>query len=248
MIKATNSQQEDVMPDGSLRYLRGTHTAERVPLVSVSPFQLQTSTSPFWSLVFVCERLLAGAALVLLAPLLLAILVEVRRRSDRPPLVAHRRVGFGGRDIWILKIRTMWPQASRTSLSGWIEALGASQVPRSKSVPDPRVTNAFAAFLRRHSIDEWPQLWQICKGNLTLIGPRPLTGTEWEQHYGASSERLLRTKPGLVGLWQVRGRDRLSYRQRCKLDFFLIDHWSMRMYLYILSAAIRTVFTGKDAS
>lgn len=206
------------------------------------------SISPFWTSVRMSERLLAGAALLLVAPVLLPILAVVRLRSKRPPLVAHKRVGLGGRELWVLKIRTMWPKNGGERRHGWVEALDASQVPRSKSVRDQRVTSPFAAFLRRHSIDEWPQLWQIWTGELALIGPRPLTHAELVQHYGAASERLLRSKPGLVGLWQVRGRDRLSYRQRRKLDFFLLDNWSLRMYLYVLFAAACAVLSGRNAS
>ena len=215
------------------------------PLWRTSP---SPGTSPLWAFVRMCERLLAGAALVLVAPVLLVILAVVRLRSRRPPLVAHKRVGLGGRELWVLKIRTMWPTGTGDKRSGWVEALRASQVPPSKSVRDERVTSPFAAFLRRHSIDEWPQLWQICTGELALIGPRPLTQAELTQHYGAASERLLRSKPGLAGLWQVRGRDRLNYRQRRKLDFFLLNNWSIRMYLYVLFAAARAVLSGRNAS
>jgi lipopolysaccharide/colanic/teichoic acid biosynthesis glycosyltransferase len=194
------------------------------------------------------ETLLAAVGLAAAAPVLLATLAIVWVRSKQPPLVAHKRVGLFGRDLWVLKIRTMWPANGGPWSHGFIERISTSHVPLSKLEPDSRVTSTFAAFLRQHSIDEWPQLWQVCTGELALIGPRPVTHREFAQHYGASSVRLLWSKPGLVGLWEVRGRNRFTYRQRRRLDFFLIDNWSVRMYVYILFAALGAVISGENAS
>jgi exopolysaccharide production protein ExoY len=121
-------------------------------------------------------------------------------------------------------------------------------VPNCKLRPDPRITSGFAALCRRYSIDEWPQLWQIVTGTLALVGPRPLTAAELRKHYGSASLRIAQFKPGLVGLWQVRGRNQLTYRERRKLDLFMLDNWSLRLYIWILLASIPAVLSGRNAS
>ena len=202
-----------------------------------------------WTGVRAAERVIAGITLVVLSPALLAIVVVVALLSRRPPIVAHRRVGFRGRDIWIFKIRTMWdrerglgaPRQVIEYLPGW------GLVPDSKLQPDPRVTSSFASLCRRYSIDEWPQLLQIVSGTLALIGPRPLTAAELKKHYGSASLRLAQVKPGLVGLWQVRGRNRLTYRERRQLDLFMLENWSLRLYIWILFASIPAVLSGRNA-
>jgi exopolysaccharide production protein ExoY len=195
------------------------------------------------------ERLSAGAILLVVSPALLFVVAAVALLSKRPPLVTHRRVGLRGREIRILKIRSMW-NADEVSGNWWhlIEHLPASSsVPDSKQDRDPRVTSAFASFCRKYSIDEWPQLWQVVTGTLALVGPRPLTQLELSRHYGGACTRLAAVKPGLIGLWQVRGRSRLTYPQRLELDLFMLDNWSVRLYIQILLASIPAVLSGRDA-
>jgi lipopolysaccharide/colanic/teichoic acid biosynthesis glycosyltransferase len=168
--------------------------------------------------------------------------------SRRSPLITHRRVGHGGRDIWVLKLRTMWPSAKRACrFSPFIEPVSSEPAADVKSELDPRVTSRFAAFCRRHSIDEYPQLWQVIRGEMTLVGPRPLTAEEIETYYGDKAIEFLSVKPGLTGLWQVRGRSRLKHAQRTRLDLFMIRRWSLPLYLMILAATVPSVLTGKDA-
>jgi lipopolysaccharide/colanic/teichoic acid biosynthesis glycosyltransferase len=85
------------------------------------------------------------------------------------------------------------------------------------------------------------------QGDLSLVGPRPVTAAELAEHYGAEAEEVLRVTPGLTGLWQIKGRDSLSYRRRRRLDLFLVRNWSFRLYLAILWATIPKVITGQDA-
>lgn len=146
------------------------------------------------------------------------------------------------------KIRTMWTKGQAGSPPALVEFLSDAPVPSMKAVRDPRITSPFASFLRKYSIDELPQLWQVVLGQLALVGPRPLTEEEIARHYGAAmAQRLLAVKPGLTGLWQVNGRNRLSYEQRKSLDQFLLSHWSIPLYLRILYATVFCVLTGKDA-
>lgn len=116
-----------------------------------------------------------------------------------------------------------------------------------KSFRDPRVRNAFAAFCRHFSIDELPQLWQVVVGDMALVGPRPLTYFELELHYGPYAAEVLTRKPGVSGLWQVRGRSQLSYRQRRRLDLFLVRRWSTGLYFRILGNTASAVLSGRGA-
>jgi lipopolysaccharide/colanic/teichoic acid biosynthesis glycosyltransferase len=130
-----------------------------------------------------------------------------------------------------------------------VEPLTASD---SSLIPPPElkrtgVSSRFAAWCRRYSIDELPQLWNVVRGEMGLVGPRPITRSELDRYYGSAAWRVLSVKPGVSGLWQVRGRSRLSYRQRRRLDLFLVMHWSVPLYLKILALTIPKVLTGKDA-
>ena len=191
------------------------------------------------------ERLIALTAGVFLFPFLLAIAAATAILSRRPPLVAHRRVGRHGVPFWMLKFRTMWN--AEPGQPGFIERLGETHVPEYKTGGDPRVTSRFAAFCRRHSIDELPQLWHVIRGEMSFVGPRPVTAAEWDMHYGAASSEILELKPGLSGLWQTRGRNRLTYRQRRRLDLFLARHYCLLLYLRIVGSTIPRVLAGRDA-
>jgi exopolysaccharide production protein ExoY len=195
------------------------------------------------------ERLVAAAVFVLLLPFLAALAIVTALLSGRAPLVAHRRLGRNGVPFWMLKFRTMWSAGRRVSggSQGLIERLVEDRVPEVKMGRDPRVTSAFAAFCRRHSIDELPQLWHVVQGEMSLVGPRPVTPAEWAKYYGSSAEEVLRLKPGLSGLWQTLGRNRLTYRQRRRLDIFLARHYCLFMYLRILGNTVPRVLAGRDA-
>jgi exopolysaccharide production protein ExoY len=192
------------------------------------------------------ERLIALVAVIFLFPFLAAIAITVFLLSRRAPLVAHRRLGRFGSPFWMLKFRTMW-RSERSSSVALIERLAEPTVPPTKLGLDPRVTSPFAAFCRRYSIDELPQLWHVVTGEMSLVGPRPVTAIEWDTHYGAASAEVLRLKPGLSGLWQTRGRNRLTYRQRRRLDVFLARHYCLLLYLRILGSTVPRVIAGRDA-
>jgi lipopolysaccharide/colanic/teichoic acid biosynthesis glycosyltransferase len=192
------------------------------------------------------ERAVALVALMAMLPALAMIAAAVWILSGAAPLVAHRRVGRFGRLFWMLKFRTMW-DGRRGGARGWIEKLPAPLVPESKVGGDPRVTSALARFCRKHSIDELPQLWHVVTGEMSLVGPRPVTAPEWRKYYGDQAEEVLRIRPGLSGLWQTRGRNRLTYRQRRRLDLFLARHYCLLLYLRILGSTLPRVIAGRDA-
>jgi lipopolysaccharide/colanic/teichoic acid biosynthesis glycosyltransferase len=202
----------------------------------------------FWKIVGILERFVACTLLILAFPILVFAAVTIMILSHRSPLIMHRRVGHRGRDIWVLKLRTMWPAArDGHRFSPFIEPVSGEPAADVKSELDPRVTSRFAAFCRKHSIDEYPQLWQVIKGEIALVGPRPLTAEEIQTYYGKAATEFLSVKPGLTGLWQVKGRSRLKRVQRTRLDLFMIRRWSFPLYAMILAATIPSVLTGKDA-
>jgi exopolysaccharide production protein ExoY len=194
------------------------------------------------------ERAAAGVALAVAAPGLLAVLGIVRALSGRAPLVAHLRVGQFGKPLWVLKVRTMWTVRDAEGAGrGWIEYLRDPALPQTKAGLDPRVTSRFAAFCRRHSIDELPQLLHVAAGTMSWVGPRPMTRAELEQHYADVQLELLSVPPGLTGLWQVMGRNRLSYEQRRRLDLFLVEKLGWRLRTLVLVRTVKEVLLPRYA-
>ena len=117
----------------------------------------------------------------------------------------------------MLKLRTMWDTdkepggpAHPGSFPARVEYIEDGEGPELKQPGDSRVTNWFARFCRKHSIDEMPQLWHVIRGEMSLVGPRPVTDAEIQRHYGTEADEVLQVKPGLAGLWQISGRNRLS--------------------------------------
>jgi exopolysaccharide production protein ExoY len=204
----------------------------------------------FWRMVDVCERLFAFFLFAALLPLLFVSALIVAVLSGRAPFIAHRRVGRYGSEIWVVKLRTMWDRRTTPTIERTLfERISDSPVgqPFVKTCRDPRIASSYAAFLRRYSIDELPQLWQVVCGQLALVGPRPITQSEIDEYYGRDSATLLSRKPGVTGLWQVFGRSRLSYPQRRRLDLFMLQKWSLSLYLLILARTIHRAPLGKDA-
>ena len=146
----------------------------------------------------------------------------------------------------MLKFRTMWESRQACSPFFAIESVSGI-VPDSKGGGDSRVTSRFAAFCRRYSLDELPQLYHVARGEMSLVGPRPLTMIELMTYYGPSAWEVLGIRPGLTGLWQVHGRNRLTYAQRRRLDLLLVRRASAGLYLWILSRSISKVLGGADA-
>jgi lipopolysaccharide/colanic/teichoic acid biosynthesis glycosyltransferase len=195
------------------------------------------------------ERLLAGGLLIALLPALAVVLFTVAVTSRRSPFIAHRRVGRYGQDFWMLKIRTMWDRTQPPSAKAacWIEYLGDTHVPTFKGARDPRVTSRLAVFIRRFSVDELPQLVHVLSGRMRLVGPRPVTRQEWNEYYGASAAEVLSVSPGMTGLWQVMGRNRLTYPQRRRLDLFYVRHRTAQLDLLLLARTPVRVLSGRDA-
>jgi lipopolysaccharide/colanic/teichoic acid biosynthesis glycosyltransferase len=180
-----------------------------------------------WTLVAAGERVCAFALLLILAPMLAVTGLIIWLLSRRAPLVAHARVGRNGKEFWVLKLRTMWGGSTvhwcpKSYLIERLFAAGAREV---KSARDPRVTSTFAAFCRKYSIDELPQLYHVLRGEMSFVGPRPLTRDELSQYYGPAA-REASPQARLDRPLASQGRSRLNYRQRRRLDLFLVRNWS----------------------
>lgn len=196
----------------------------------------------------VCERLASAVLLLATVPLVAGVALVLSLLSRRSPLIAHRRVGWQGEALWMLKLRTMWERSAGPSPNlGWIEYVDDDRGPELKSLADRRVTSGFARFCRRHSIDELPQLWHVIRGEMSLVGPRPMTQRELDRYYGPVAQEILQVKPGLAGLWQVSGRNRLTYVERRELDLQLVRGRSAKLYLRILLRIVPEVWSGSSA-
>jgi exopolysaccharide production protein ExoY len=199
-----------------------------------------------WNLIRPLERVASLALLVALSPGMLLAAIAISVLSRRSPLVAHLRIGQFGAPFWTLKFRTMWGKAAGVGRAGFIEYIVDECGPKYKRSADPRVSSAFARFCRQFSIDELPQLVHVLRGEMSLVGPRPLTEGELRKHYGTDAAETLLVKPGITGLWQVAGRSRLSIERRRELDLFLVRNRSARLYFTILMYTIPAVLKGKD--
>jgi exopolysaccharide production protein ExoY len=199
-----------------------------------------------WKAIEIGERVTAVVLLAVVSPILAFAALTIAFLSGRSPFIAHRRVGLRGKTLWVIKLRTMWRNGdSRGAL--WVERISPRLKPSAPSFKGNLVSGRFAAFCRRYSIDELPQLWHVARGEMALIGPRPITQSELDEFYGLESAIVLSSKPGLSGLWQVSGRSRLRYPQRRRLDVFMVRNWSFRLYFRILLRTIPSVLGGRDA-
>ena len=200
----------------------------------------------------------ASLGLVLTAPLMLLVAIWVKLDSPGPVLFRQERIGTGGRRFRVWKFRTMRhgaPDTAHRELIGQLlngrESEAAHRAnggkPVYKLVNDERVT-AFGRFLRRTSLDELPQLFNVLRGEMSLVGPRPPLPYEFQAYDHWQFDRL-RVKPGITGLWQVSGRNRLTYRQMCELDVEYVRRWSLWLDFLILVKTIPVVVfnSGKAA-
>jgi lipopolysaccharide/colanic/teichoic acid biosynthesis glycosyltransferase len=187
-----------------------------------------------------CERALAVPLTVVAAPVLLLVAIAVFVDSGRPVLYRQQRIGYRGRAFEILKFRTMVADADShlTNLRSRNEHDGALF----KIRKDPRVTR-LGRWLRKYSLDELPQLFNVLKGDMVLIGPRPCRPQEMERFGPAESRRFL-AHPGMTGLWQVSGRSDLPWEDAVHSDLYYVENWSPLLDLMILCRTVRVVLAG----
>lgn len=194
----------------------------------------------------VLDLMLAFAALPFALPLIAAACLLVRRDGSHA-LFSHIRVGKNGRHFKCWKIRSMVPDAERRlrrHLS--TNAQAAAEWDRDhKLTNDPRITR-FGAFLRKSSIDELPQLWNVIRGDMSIVGPRPIVDEELDK-YGVYKSGYLAMKPGITGLWQVSGRNDVSYETRVQLDMKYFALMTVFLDMKIIARTAQAVLmrTGK---
>jgi exopolysaccharide production protein ExoY len=194
------------------------------------------------------ERAAGATMLIVASPVIAAAAVAVAALARRSPFIAHQRVGEGGKLLWMWKLRTMWTrQAPDPSEQGWVEYIVAEPPCGLKNPADHRVTSRFAKFMRRHSIDELPQLWHVARGEMSLVGPRPLTRAEVVRYYGTRAAELLSVKPGMTGIWQTQGRSAVDFPERAAMDLELVKGLTGRTYFLILLRTMPVMFRGKGA-
>ncbi|MER5636122.1 sugar transferase [Kitasatospora sp. NPDC002227] len=192
----------------------------------------------------IVDRVLAAFGLMLLTPLLLVLAALVRASSPGPAFFQQRRVGLDGEPFTMLKFRTMLHNAE--SLRSELAELNLNtDGPLFKMRQDPRTT-AVGRFLRRYSLDELPQLFNVLAGHMSLVGPRPPLPEE-TLDYDEETRRRLLVKPGLTGLWQVSGRSDLPWHEAVRLDLSYVDNWSHTMDALILLRTTGAVARGKGA-
>ena len=189
------------------------------------------------------DVVLASIVLFVLSPLLILVALLVKRDSPGPVLFRQERVGQDGIPFMVLKFRTMVTNAEELLAELAAENEGAG--PLFKMKGDPRVTK-IGAFLRKTSLDEFPQLWNVIRGEMSLVGPRPALRaemTDWDNELYAR----LRVKPGITGMWQVSGRSGTTFEEYTRLDLYYVDNWSLVVDLAILAKTVPAILKSDGA-
>lgn len=189
------------------------------------------------------DILLGIVGIAITGPIMLICAILIKLTTPGPILFRQRRSGLNGREFLMFKFRTMEPDAERKQAN--LAHLNESSGPVFKIKHDPRVTWV-GRFLRRWSLDELPQLFNVVRGDMAIVGPRPPIPAEVVK-YDRWQRRRLSMRPGLTCIWQIKGRHRIGFQEWMHLDLFYIDHWSLRLDFLILCRTISTVLSGSGA-
>jgi len=230
------------------------HTLEGFPLIGVPPARLWRSSL---SAKRTLDVVLSGIGLLVLAPVFAAIALRIKLESSGPVFYRHERVGMHGRPFHLFKFRTMYLEHCVGEAYGGAAAVGELQrllqdpaareefERTQKLVNDPRVTG-FGRFLRRRSLDELPQLLNVLRGDMSLVGPRPVTEAELDRYFN-QVVTLLSFRPGVTGYWQINGRSRTVYEERVRLDIAYVRGWSLALDFAILGKTLWALGKGDGA-
>jgi Undecaprenyl-phosphate galactose phosphotransferase WbaP len=193
------------------------------------------------------DILASGALLILTLPFMALITFLIRLESPGDVFFGHRRIGHGGRKFKMWKFRSMYVNGAEILRKYLAEHPEEEAYWREnmKLRNDPRIT-PLGAILRKTSLDELPQLWNVLRGEMSLVGPRPIVNEEVTK-YGERFGLYCRVLPGLTGLWQVSGRSTTTYERRVELDTYYVRNWSPWLDIYLLARTLRTVLMGDGA-
>jgi len=189
------------------------------------------------------DRVVALVSLILLSPVIVGLALAVRLDSRGPAFFQQTRVGRNGRTFRMVKLRSMHVNADDMIADLRDSNEGAGVLFKMKD--DPRITRV-GSLLRRTSLDELPQLFNVLAGSMSLVGPRPPLPDEVAQ-YGDDVHRRLLVKPGMTGLWQVSGRSDLDWDESVRLDLYYVENWSFLMDVTIISQTFRAVIAARGA-
>jgi len=223
------------------------HMVGELPVVRVRP---QRSGAMAQAAKRVTDLALAAALLVAFSPIMALVALLIACDDGRPIIYRQRRIGRAGREFEIWKFRTMVRDADdqgMRAIAGLIDGdlAVADAVAALKPEADPRLTRV-GALLRRTSVDELPQLWNVVRGDMSLVGPRPLREFEVEALHAWQLVRQ-NVRPGMTGLWQVLGRSSIPWDQRMQLDYTYVRHWSPVADLRILALTLPAVLRRHGA-
>ncbi len=246
-------QHEEQSPASRAGALQGLYTYTETVEASASTERRRSSAEdlPSRLIRYRAKRIVDITLILLSLPVTLPILgllsLIVMLSTPGPVFYSHRRIGRNGAFFSMWKFRTMCENSAQV-LDEYLARHPQARAEWSRTHKlryDPRVTG-IGRFLRRYSLDELPQLWNVMAGKMTLVGPRPIVAAEVEK-YGDGFRYYRRVKPGLTGLWQVSGRSQLTYPQRVQLDCDYVERWSMRRDFVILLRTFLSVVNQDGA-
>lgn len=190
---------------------------------------------------WVFDKVFAFSALLFLAPFILVIVIVILIEDGRPVFFRHKRVGKDGKPFHCLKFRTMYRDAPEqlARILATDPVARAEWEANQKLSDDPRIT-CVGEFFRKTSLDELPQFWNVLRGEMSVVGPRPIVEDE-ARHYGEHYADYLSVKPGITGLWQVNGRSNTTYPERVAMDCDYVRRRSLKLDLQIILQTVRAV-------
>ena len=236
----TNLAREEVV-DVVDNVIPNIHALENT---EVSNENILKRQSPYRYIKRFMDVILATIALVVLSPIFLIIAIAIKIESKGPVFFKHTRIGKNGKIIKLYKFRSMVINAEELIKSFTPEQMKEYKE-NYKLTNDPRITK-IGKFLRKTSLDELPQLLNIIKGDLSIIGPRPVVTDELEK-YGANTEKFLSVTPGLTGYWAANGRSCTTYEQRMQMELYYIDNLSLKMDVKVFFKTIEAVIKREGA-
>jgi exopolysaccharide production protein ExoY len=235
----------------SIDSLTDTVEIRRAPVMSAASPSIPRSLALETPLGGMAKRALdimaASALLILFAPLLLCLAFLVWRQNDGPVIYRQERIGWGGKRFACLKLRSMVTN-SQSLLEDYLDRNPVARLEWDTTFKlrcDPRIT-PLGRFLRSSSLDELPQLFNVLRGDMSIVGPRPIVAKEIEK-YGTHFQDYLRGRPGLTGLWQISGRNDISYTERVKMDVRYVRDWSLWKDIEIIFRTLPAVLMERGS-